>query len=370
MATHGVARVSRPRSQEQRRQDLSKIQVYRDLEAQIRTCVASEIYDSRLFQLTTDILHLNPEYYTVWNIRRRCLLSSLLSQGVDPFLSDAPVKLPDACQSNNQDPDKSVLEFELTFLIPLLKRAPKCYWIWEYRRWILTQTNLRLSIPAARQIWELELSLTSSLLGRDRRNFHAWGYRRFVVAQLESDELGGKSLAEDEFAYTDKMIRGDLSNFSAWHNRGQVILRIVEERGFTDEARAALLVKELHIIWEGLNIGADDQSLWYYHRFLISQITNSGTKKTIAPALTIAERVTHLKHEIAEVEDLLGDYANVELVYEALLEYTFALERLVKRNARDGREQARLLTWLAKLQVLDPMRAGRWRDMERGIRGI
>lgn len=34
------------------------------------------------------------------------------------------------------------------------------------------------------------------------------------MAQLESHELGGKGLAEDEFAYTDKIIRGNLSNFS------------------------------------------------------------------------------------------------------------------------------------------------------------
>lgn len=77
-----------------------------------------------------------------------------------------------------------------------------------------TQTNLWLSVPTPREIREPELSLTSGLFGRDRRNSHAWGYARLMVAQLESHELGGKGLAEDEFAYADKMIRGDLSNYS------------------------------------------------------------------------------------------------------------------------------------------------------------
>ncbi len=53
------------------------------------------------------------------------------------------------------------------------------------------------------------------MITKDQRNFYAWGYKRFVVAKLESPELQGKSMAEDEFAYTTEMIGFDLSNFSA-----------------------------------------------------------------------------------------------------------------------------------------------------------
>lgn len=98
---------------------------------------------------------------------------------------------------------------------------------------------------------------------------------------------------------------------------------------------------------------------------MISQITNSGSKKTIAPASTVAERVTYRRHEGGQVENLLDDYANIELVYEALLEYTLALEHVEHRKPRSGRDQTRLLAWLATLQVLDHMRAGRSKDMER-----
>jgi len=77
--------------------------------------------------------------------------------------------------------------------------SPKCYWIWNFRQWILSQAILQLSTPLARGIWEEELCLTSLMLSKDQRNFHAWGYRRFVVAELESAELQGKSMVEEEF---------------------------------------------------------------------------------------------------------------------------------------------------------------------------
>ncbi|POR38792.1 Uncharacterized protein TPAR_01007 [Tolypocladium paradoxum] len=362
MASHGVARTSRVHTEEQRLQDLEKIRTYRALEDQIRTQAASGSYGRVLFQFTTKLLCLNPEYYTIWNVRRRCLIYSLLSRAADLQGSHAQKRASDA---KDQESDESVLQSELTFIIPLLKGFPKCYWIWEFRRWVLSQTIIRLSIPVARKIWETELGLTSMMLNKDQRNFHAWIYRRLVVAKLESPELRGKSLAEDEFAYTTRMIKLNLSNFSAWHNRSQLVLRVLEERNSDDETRAAFLVKELSIVREGLNVGPEDQSLWYYHQFLIWQIVDHGKRQTIAPALTVAERAAYLKHEIDEVKGLLEDYVGVKWIYEALLEYTLALERLEQRTERGGGEASCLRTWLAKLRALDPMRAGRWNDVER-----
>lgn len=134
-----------------------------------------------------------------------------------------------------------MLQSELRFTIPLLLDAPKCYWIWSYRLWILRQAIERLRPAVARRIWEEELGLASKMLGKDRRNFHAWGYRRHVVAQLESAALAGSSMAAAEFAYTDRMINMDLSNFSAWHSRSRLIPRLLDERGADDTARRAFL---------------------------------------------------------------------------------------------------------------------------------
>jgi len=354
----------RVRTEKQRLQDLEKIKTYRDLEDNIRTQAAWGTDGLELFQLTTNLLRLNPEYYTIWNVRRRCLNSGLLSRAADQQRLDTQDRASDA---QSLELDGKVLQSELAFTIPLLMRFPKCYWIWNFRQWILSQAILRLSIPVARSIWEAELGLVSKMLTKDERNFHAWGCRRLVVAKLESLELWGKSMTEDEFAYTTKMIRRNLSNYSAWHSRSQLIPRVLEERGADDKTRAALLAEELSLAREALDVGPEDQSLWYYHQFLISQIVDHGDRPTIVAALTVDERAYCLRHEIDEIKDLLDDYPSIKWIYEALLKYTLALDRLEQRTERDGGCVSDLRTWLAKLRVLDPMRTGRWRDIEREI---
>ncbi|UKZ68293.1 uncharacterized protein TrAtP1_009329 [Trichoderma atroviride] len=357
MASHNVARTTRVRTEEQRLQEIEKINKYRSLEDQIRSQAALGTYTLQLYDLTTKLLRLNPEYYTVWNVRRRCLLSCLLSTTTDQPASDTQDATPGA---KNQQSDGDVLQSEVAFTMPLLMEFPKCYWIWNFRQWLLSQAILRLPLPAARKIWETELGLVSKMLNRDQRNYHAWGYRRYVVAQLESPELDGKSMAEDEFAYTTTMIQANLSNFSAWHNRSLLIPKVLEQRGSDDKARAAFLAQELDLVRNGLNVGPEDQSLWYYHQFLVSQIVGDGNGQSITPALTVDEKITYLKREIDEITDLLEDYDDIKWIYEALLEYNLALNRLEGKSGGAGNLQ----TWLTKLRALDPMRMGRWKDVE------
>ncbi|KAL6864550.1 hypothetical protein J3F83DRAFT_141590 [Trichoderma novae-zelandiae] len=358
MASHGVTRSTRIRTEEQRLQDLEKIDKYRHLENQIRAQVAAGTYNLDLFDLTTKLLRQNPEYYTIWNVRRRCLLACRLSGAAHPTASDAEGQTPETSEAKTQQTDGDVLQTEIAFTMPLLMEFPKCYWIWNFRQWLLSQAIQRLPLPVARKIWETELGLVSKMLNKDQRNFHAWGYRRLVVAKLESSELDGKSMAEDEFTYTTKMIRQSLSNFSAWHNRSQLIPKVLEQRGADDKARAEFLTQELGLVRDALNVGPEDQSLWYYHQFLISQIVGDGNRPSITPNLTVEERVAYLKHEIEEIKDLLEDYDDIKWIYEALSEYTVALERLQQTKSSDGDLQA----WLSKLRTLDPMRTGRWND--------
>ncbi|KAI8956570.1 protein prenylyltransferase [Daldinia sp. FL1419] len=368
MDSHGAARTARTaRTEEQRRQDLDKISKYRDLEDSIRNQTSTENYDAALFQLTSKLLRLNPEYYTIWNVRRRCLISGLFSasSGTIPPDRGSPMAgkngtAVDDKQKEDAEADINTLQSELSFTIPLLLEYPKCYWIWKYRRWLLEQAIARLPAAASRKIWEAELALASKMLTKDRRNFHAWGYRRNVVAALESPSLGGKSMVEDEFSYTTRMISVDLSNFSAWHTRSQLILRLLDERGADDVARRAFLDEELSLVQEALNVGPEDQSLWYYHQYMVSQIVNRTGGPTIAPALTVAERVAYVKKEIENIKDLLEDYEDVKWIYESLLEYTLALKGLGEQVEDPAR-------WLAKVRGLDPLRAGRWDDVEKQL---
>lgn len=260
--------------------------------------MAAKDYAQDTFDLSTKLLRANPEYYTIWNVRKRCLISGIFCGSSDgpsrskasPSSTAAPTGTPSCDDSSTssstripqdqpsqttwksgtiasdeghdakvddegtaaaeaakrkvedqQRHDLDVIKSELLFTVPLLMEFPKCYWIWNHRLWILNQAIALLPVPLARQVWEQELGLASKMLNKDKRNFHAWGYRRRVVRQLEDPALAGKSMVEPEFKYTRAMIEQDLSNFSAWHNRSKLIPRLLDERGADVAARTKLL---------------------------------------------------------------------------------------------------------------------------------
>lgn len=191
-------------------------------------------FSPALLEKTTALLRKNPEYYTVWNIRRRIYLNeidNIVEQHKSDQLSDA--------NKNAQVLD--IINLDLQFLFPLLLQYPKCYWIWNHRLWLLQSASTYLPADEARSLWEDELKLVGKMLTRDSRNFHGWGYRRTVVAQLEDLHLNGTSRAREEYEYTTKMIGQNLSNFSAWHNRSKLILRILDEEKASPSERKAML---------------------------------------------------------------------------------------------------------------------------------
>lgn len=187
--------------------------------------------------MTTRLLEMNPEYYTVWNYRRLLLRS---------FFGDATLPDPDnAVDSNRSDLVQQYITDDLGFLLPLLRKFPKCYWIWNYRLWLLAEASRLLPSPTVYQLWQKELGLVGKMLSLDSRNFHGWGYRRKVVLALEELSVamgsGKTSMTSDEFAYTTKMIESNLSNFSAWHRRSKLIPRLLGERNASHAERRNFL---------------------------------------------------------------------------------------------------------------------------------
>lgn len=192
--------------------------------------------------MTTKLLEMNPEYYTVWNYRRRLL------QSFFPGDPSTETRIADIWSdvSGTEKVRKYILD-DLAFLLPLLRKFPKCYWIWNYRIWLLDEASRRLPPKIAYDIWQKELGLVGKMLSLDGRNFHGWGYRRKVVSELEklSAKLdsAGTSMTEAEFNYTTKMIESNLSNFSAWHRRSKLIPKLLEERNSSNAERRDFLDK-------------------------------------------------------------------------------------------------------------------------------
>ena len=185
-------------------------------------------------------MQINPEYYTIWN-HRRLILRHLFQSASNERHEDETVSI--SLQDNQRVED--LISSDLTFLLPLLRQYPKCYWIWNYRSWLLNEATRLLSYSASRRLWSQELVLDSKMLTLDSRNFHGWGYRRMITKSLESENSDsqdrGESVAEAEFEYTTKMIRANLSNFSAWHYRSKLIPRLLDERQADDKARLKML---------------------------------------------------------------------------------------------------------------------------------
>lgn len=119
---------------------------------------------------------------------------------------------------------------------------------------------------------------------------------------------------------------------------------------------------ELAQILNGLNVGPEDQSLWFYHQYLLDNIIENPNDNTIAPGLSMDERRSYVENEIGEIKDLLEDYANIKWIYEALIQYTLALAKLGGKA-----ELSDLTAWLEKLRKLDPQRDGRWNDLEKQL---
>lgn len=177
----------------------------------------------------SELLKRNPEYYTVWNHRRRVLLHLFEGGGSEGGEGESSSTAP------GDERRQQLIESDLQFLFPLLLQFPKCYWIWNYRLWLLERTTELLPGFVAERLWQEELGLVGKMLNRDSRNFHGWGYRRTVVASLE--RMTSRSMAQEEFDYTTKMIKTNLSNFSAWHQRTKLLIRLLNERSATDVER-------------------------------------------------------------------------------------------------------------------------------------
>jgi geranylgeranyl transferase type-2 subunit alpha len=317
--------------------------------------IAEKQFTIHVLGLITKLLNENPEYYTIWNHRRR-VLNSLASEG--------------AAQSSG-----NLLEGDLQLTFVLLRKFPKCYWIWNHRDWLLRKGEELLGLDAACKLWSGELQLINKMLHADSRNFHAWGYRRFVVSQLErltpapaslaapSTEDTSESLAEVEFAYTTKMIKANLSNFSAWHNRSQLIPRILNERNSDAKARRDLLASELSLIYEAVNTDPFDQSIWFYHQYLMATISPScPSRDLVVTDMTNGERQRYYEHEMEYIKDILEDEADCKWIYEALLGLAEAYLEVDAGTKAVTTQDMR--AWLVELKRLDPLRRGRWDDLE------
>ncbi|PGG96776.1 hypothetical protein AJ79_09459 [Helicocarpus griseus UAMH5409] len=369
MASHGVPRhaASEQRSEGARQKELQKIQAYRDLVRAVNMQRAEQDYSIEALNRTSELLKKNPEYYTIWNTRRLILehqFTMVKSTGGE----------------SRNDQLINIIKTDLQFLFPLLRGYPKCYWIWNHRLWDLEQSTLLLPMSVSRSFWQEELALVGKMLSLDNRNFHGWEYRRQVISMLEdlasNDNEGGsdevsvaaqKSMAKAELDYTTRMIGTNLSNFSAWHNRTRLILRILNEQSASDEERRKMLDDELNLIHRAL-IDPYDQSLWFYHQNLMCTFDPALASGTMAPNLTDAERLKYLENEVEVITEMSDGEEDCRWIYQALINCSMIISRMEGGGGMSTGMKQQISGWVRELKRLDPLRQGRWLDLETSLK--
>lgn len=88
---------------------------------------------------------------------------------------------------------------------------------------------------------------------------------------------------------------------------------------------------------------------------------------SIVPNLSRGDRVEYAGRQLCDLRDMLEDAEDRKWIYKALLQYTLALCELDQREPDDD-EKADIAAWLVEIRKLDPLRAGRWDDVEDAVR--
>lgn len=123
-------------------------------------------------------------------------------------------------------------------------------------------------------------------------------------------------------------------------------------------------LQELKLIQRALWTDADDQSLWFYHHFLICNLDPKYISNSMVPDLTKAERSEYLIQETERIEEMLEDAEDCRWVYQALI----LLNNLRSISSEDAAVvRTKIRYYVDRLLTLDPLRRGRWIEMEQSL---
>ncbi|CDK30033.1 unnamed protein product [Kuraishia capsulata CBS 1993] len=329
-----------------REKDALKIKNFNNLKNAALNRQFNETYDQTTLDLTTKILDISPEFFTIWNLRRDVFVNFVFKGRSD------------------QEIHKVITE-ELRFVLATMKRFPKCYWVWNHRIWLLKYN------PALTD-WDFELGLIEMFFAADPRNFHAWQYRRIVLEGKmdlirNEEEQPAKAIAKlnyREFQYTTKMINKNISNYSAWHNRSKLIEKLSEshpEEAQEFSSKYEILVSEIKLVQTAAFTDPADSSVWTYMRWLYTGGFFTTDIEAESFIRLLEEQVAGVK-ELAEIEK---DENGEENLW-CLKTLSLLLKELFLRTKEDYlREEINDLT--KRLIELDPMRAERYKDFQRNI---
>ncbi|PRP79859.1 protein geranylgeranyltransferase type II [Planoprotostelium fungivorum] len=239
---HSVRRRTAEEKEEKRIAEKAHIDKFCKLSETVMALRNNEELTKEALKTAGTLLEMNFEFYTVWNFRREII--QRLSE-------------------ENSDSDALYKE-ELQFIQNAIMANPKSYWAWFHRKWIIS----RMSQPS----YTKEIFLCNQLLEKDTRNFHCWGYRRWICQKMGAGE-------QEIFDFTTKKIEHLFSNYSAWHERSRILST------YPAQQLKGLLQSELEYVQNAFFTSPDDQSAWFYYRWLIAKFIENSTEEEASQLL-------------------------------------------------------------------------------------
>ena len=247
---HGVKKaleaVSLVERQQQEEDEKPQIEHFKKLVTNVLMLRNAKEFDAHAgLKVTGELLLLNPDFMTAWNLRKEILLSLLRNKKCEELIKE---------------------EFE--FGVAAIKVNPKSYGAWYHRKWLITKLHdfgVHFGLAA-------EIKLCSKLLDLDSRNFHCWNYRWFLFQTFNVS-------VQEEFDFTTQMIYKNFSNYSAWHRRSLLFPMLVDN--LNEEQVRKAIISDLKLIKSAYFTEPADQSCWFYLRWIIYFGTRWFEKKAL-----------------------------------------------------------------------------------------
>lgn len=121
---------------------------------------------------------------------------------------------------------------------------------------------------------------------------------------------------------------------------------------------------ELSLIQEALYTDPYDQSLWFYHQYLMCTFDRHLCQDTMAPHLTPDQGLEYITGEVDKILEMLDGAEDCKWIYQSLIQ----LSTMYKASSGSWPDQAASIRdWLSELRKLDPLRTGRWTDLDRAL---
>ncbi|KAM4808231.1 geranylgeranyl transferase type-2 subunit alpha [Rhinophrynus dorsalis] len=226
--------------------------------------------DKEALDLTAQILALNPDFASLWNLRREVFLQ---------------------LRDNRSDEEMRLLCLgELSFLENCLRVSPKSYGTWYHRCWIMKL------MP--QPDWARELALCNKFLEVDERNFHCWDYRRFVTQSSSIPHT-------EELVFTSNLISKNFSNYSSWHYRSKLLPQVHPDPLRLGRVTEHVLLTELELVQNAFFTDPNDQSAWFYHRWLLGRADHPLSIQCLFVSLDLARVSVTFSHPVTVQDDLM-----------------------------------------------------------------